>query len=392
LCQNDSGLVSKALREAEAFKQFASVPGDREDVKNVFLRLDIDDLIRGLRAANPTGDVDRNSTPEIRTTLESGAGHVGDFMKLPGATGNDQWSVLCLDLANLIARSGGRTRFYCPTAEAVFSKMFPPQPKHPWRDLTEPERSYANDRKSLPPNPPPFVVPGVLGQVYAGNWSNVADDENTRNYVGSILREQMAKCPELDTADANDAVLNYWAHIEWKNQRKMMGNAVSNNVSGFFRSFMSGPQLASGHRSQIAVYDADLMIKHYGCDGRQTRQLASNILRLAQARGDLMPDVPNNEFFRAQFSQLGRQAGVELKYSDQDSALMRSLRKSCENMYDSVTGYQEDYCRCQSQMLVRSGIPQAELSGLQSIFGSQELDQLAKRYPSYGQLRNACYN
>ncbi|MGB9071676.1 MAG: hypothetical protein WCC22_03320 [Terriglobales bacterium] len=390
LCQNDTGLVSKALREAEAFKESASVPSVH-GYENDFLHSDIDQALKGLRTL-AAGDVDRWRRYEGMRSIEGAADSVGLFMKLPGARGTDQWSVLCFDLAKLIEQAGDKARFYCPAAEAVFARMYPPQPKHPWPDLTEPVRSYADDKKSLPPNPPSFAVPGILGQVYAGNLSNVADDENTRNYLGSILREQMAKCPKLDTVEANKAVINYWAHIEWKNQQKMMHSAVSNDIGGFLQSFVSGPQLASAHRSLIGMYDADLMIKHYGCDGHETRQLASNILRVAQDRGDLMPDVPNNEFFRAQFSKFGRDAGVELKYTDRDSALMRSLRKSCEDMYDAVSGNQENYCRCQTQMLLRSGVPQSELGGLQSKFSSEELNSLAARYPSFAQWSKACYN
>ena len=387
-----SGLVSKALSEAEAFKQVARFPNARY---TFLLGMQIDTVLYGLRKASSEGDGDRASDENIGL-VGGGAAQIGKFMKLPDAIGKDQWSVLCLDLANLMATSStsraSKRWFYCPGAEAVFAKIFPPEPKHPWPDITEPGRSYANDKKSLPTNAPSFLVPGILGQVYSGNWNNVADDENTRNYLGSILREQIAKCPKLNSVDVTRAFLNYWAHFELKHQQKTMRDARSNDFGAVLQSIASGPLVASGHGSSLAIYDADLVIEKYGCDGQETRQLASNIVRLAQDRGDLAPDVPNNEFFRSQLSQLGSQSLISLKYSDQDSSSMRSLRKSCEDMFGSVSAIQESFCRCQAQMLVRSGIPQSELSGLQSKFDNDELDRFATNYLSYGQLKNACYN
>ena len=77
---------------------------------------------------------------------------------------------------------------------------------------------------------------------------------------------------------------------------------------------------------------------------------------------------------------------------DQDAASMRSLRKSCEDMYGSVWANQESFCRCQALMMVRSGLPQPVLDRLDSKFDIEELDGLARNYPSYGQLRSACYD
>lgn len=117
-CQTDSNLVLKALTEAEAFKQSASVPNNAQ--YTFLLGLQIGTLLDGLNKARSAGDVDKIRNVEAESEIEQSAAQIDPLIQAPGARGTDQWSALCLDVANLMASYGGRTRFYCPSAEAVF--------------------------------------------------------------------------------------------------------------------------------------------------------------------------------------------------------------------------------------------------------------------------------
>ncbi|MCU1249505.1 MAG: hypothetical protein JWQ49_2534 [Edaphobacter sp.] len=184
-------------------------------------------------------------------------------------------------------------------------------------------------------------------------------------------------------------ILAYWAYYENKSREKINERAFSSDATGMLRSMMSAPITVDAHGDQLGIDDGELIVKRYGCNGAGTRQLFSNILHLAEDRNFLPPDVPNDEFYRA---QLGSGVKVEFVSSDQDAATMRLHRKSCENQYQDVMRYQESFCRCQARMLVRSGVPRAELVGLQSKFNTSDLDSLASRHSSYAQLRRECYN
>ncbi len=121
-CQTDSNLVLKALTEAEAFKQSASVPKNTPD--GFLLGVAIDQVLDALTKARSAGDVNKISDYENMFTIVEDAYNIGSYMQISGARGTDQWSGLCLDVANLMAFNGYNRRFYCPSAESVFHNKF----------------------------------------------------------------------------------------------------------------------------------------------------------------------------------------------------------------------------------------------------------------------------
>jgi hypothetical protein len=83
--------------------------------------LQLGTVLNGLRAAiskGKTSVVNRDDADSI----SQGANGLGQLIEVPGATGKDEWAVLCVDIATLVLDSGTHRGFYCPNAAPIFAK------------------------------------------------------------------------------------------------------------------------------------------------------------------------------------------------------------------------------------------------------------------------------
>ena len=392
--QDQVSLRAKIVQEAETFEKHASNSDQHE---NVMLHMQINSLLFGLRKAETqTGQLDLSTF----RTITGSAPAVGESMQKPGAVGNDLWLILCSDLVKMLmatASSGapGEVRSVadkCPSASGMLSPR-PSEKKQNWPDITDPVRSFNNVNVGVDFRS--YKVSGILTQLYSGNFDNVADDENTRDYISSLITAMNKHCAKeyegrLGFNSDVAAVLDYSVYYFFKNSRKTIGQATGyNNLDATFRSFVSMFDYSSGrHINQGGLSDGEAIVRLHGCDG-PTRKLYQNIFKIAHARREIPPDVPNNSFFRAQMSP-GNQA--DLEFGDDQADMMRSVRKGCENSNPIMNKDVEGFCRCQALMIMYGKVSSQDMGRLAGHFTTDALEPLANRYPSYKRLRNNCYN
>jgi hypothetical protein len=253
-----SGLISKALAEAEAFKQLASVPDARN---NFLLHMGIDGVLYALRAAKSSGDEDKTSSENV-TGLRSGARNIGDFMKIPGGKGNDQWLVLCLDIANLIASSGYRMMFYCPTAEAVFAKMYPLLQKQ-----SSPEPAVRQDTPQTSQRDSPQVPSSSSRQpIQRQDTSAISRGGNASN---ELTAEATGTGTLQDQVNTGVKLYQNLADRDPFNQR------IQAARKRYFRDLPSAPDLpAAKHEFQQLLHDKNVFYLMQVLTNAQSRSLS----------------------------------------------------------------------------------------------------------------------
>ena len=403
--QSGNALLAKILQEAEAFEKLAGNPDSRT---SAMIRMQLKTLTIGVgQAQSKAGELDYPTYGTIRT----GASGVGFYMQRPDSTGRESWLVLCADVARYLAASVYSKQglsFYCPSAESVFSGIaagVSSRPKPTWPDITEQGRSSA----ALPETYAPVLMPGLLGAIYHEDFDHVADDVNTRNYLGALALEYYKRCGEkFGALSTRLKVLKYWAYYETKAQGSVFSNAFANHPDGFVNAWLLRDRVTTAHGDEMAIADAASVIGT-SCRGGQpnddelmktTRGKASlkiyqSIVKLANQRIDLPPDVPNNAFFRGGLAKRNPPLQVELSFNDAAADTMRKVRKACENIMpglipNSIVGQREEsYCRCHALMLGRT-IPVQDLQSLATQFSNDKLGSLEARYPAYARLAVAC--
>jgi len=381
--QDHQAFVSTSVRRADALRQQItdSNPDDLYKIIRAFTALK-----QGLeRMKSEPGKI----TPAAASDLISGLSLIAVYMSQHSSMAQDNYLPLCHDVLKAMIESGfDPIKVYCPSADNLYAA----RPKQRWPDITEKAIGYWDGQALFRQKTPRFLVSGTLGPVYRGVFENVADDLNTRNYIGSVVTSYVKNCPQYDNPGNAVTISKYYAYYEMKAQEKM-----KRNPNAFFTSLAEIFRVMSAHGSQAGLEDGETIIKSYHCGGDFARSLFARILDLAQRRNDMPPDVPNNGFFKRQFDP-DLHAQIDLPYSDSDSELMRSVRSGCEDTMtdlgsNNVVGRgQEGYCRCQAQMLMQGGVPRREIQSVAARFSKETLNVLAQRYPAYKELQPACYD
>ena len=386
ICAQDTHLLfEKAFKEGQ---DFALRAGNHDPQTDLLLKGQIESLMKGLKDAAAKGSVDT----ETYSWLSSGAHGSGAYMKMPDASGKQEWEALCPDVIKLLYTSprssrGGPRNIYCPNVDLSSLPAAPTvQKASPPPELTA--RSYATDQTAI--NFSGYLAPGILSPLYAGRYEHVADDRNARDYVGSMWRKLNQRCPRSATVAASEssAELHYIFFYEVGANDETLSKATSNDLNGGFEAIIRRHLLqTTPHFREDAEADTDRFLKQFGCESTVGRHMKQNVSALVQDRYSQTPDVPNNELFKAQFKASERPT---LVFSDQQSATMIGMKRSCEALMARLTDREENYCRCQPQMLVSAGIPLDQLQPLTSAFEKDRLETLARSYTRYGQLRHSC--
>ncbi len=385
LCQDTHLLFEKAVKEAQ---QFAHSAGNSDPRTDTLLKGQIEGLMKGLQGAAAKGSVDT----ETYSWLFSGAHGSGAYMNMPGASGKQEWQALCPDVIKILYTSpqsgrGGPHNIYCPSVDPASLPAAPTiQKAPPPPELTV--RSYASDQTAVDFSG--YIAPGILSPLYAAHYEHVADDRNTRDYIGSMMRKFNERCPQSAIAGASQgyAGLHYVFFYEVAANDQTLAKAMSNDLNGGFEAIIRRHLLqTTPHFREDALTDTDRFLSHFSCESKVGMRMMQNVSALVQDRYSQTPDVPNNQLFKAQFTALEKPS---LVFSDQQSATMVGIKRRCEALMSRLTDREENYCRCQTQMLVSAGIPPDQLQPLTASFDKDRLEALAQRYTRYGQLRHSC--
>jgi len=92
--------------------------------------------------------------------------------------------------------------------------------------------AFAYSPPQLPIDYNDYYAPRLLGALYLGTFSQVADDPMTRNYVWSLARAFNGLCPSVPDPLA---LIEYGLYHEVKGQKDMFRSAFSGNAAKMFR-------------------------------------------------------------------------------------------------------------------------------------------------------------
>jgi hypothetical protein len=265
-----------------------------------------------------------------------------------------------------------------------------------------------------------FNVPGILVPLYSGHLDKIADDWVTRDYVISIYKAFNDECPQYANsasaiASGDDmTILQYGLYYEMKNLRQGMRSALANDLDNAWKSLMNAPVGRAGGRAAAekhlikeGVEDGTNFV-HNQCESTATRQLRQNIIKLANDRYDIPPDIPDDNRFKAQMNPNLR---APLGNAHLSNPMGQPLKKACSvafvdpftKAYAQNPKYArnprplEGWCRCLVKNMLEANIPQQDLEPLTIAknFTQDSLRQLSQRYRQYkGQGRvseGGCY-
>ena len=390
----DPDLITKVLAEAKAFKSQASSPNQRTQI---LMGSQIDAIINGLEESQRLGSIttrsrtDRNLmiSPTIGT-IESGANGVGFYMKQPDVRGKQEWAVLCADVISLLHKvtAGAGRNIYCPGAQAEASAT--KRVREFWPDPTKVIRSFSREPVGIRLDI--YNVPGLIALLYVGDLDKVPDDINTRGYIASFLKSYTDHgCTNPPNADWQR--LHYFAFYEMRAYDRAHENLQKTDEESVNRMINAVGQLSSqglqGYRllRQDGIEDGNTFLAHYSCNGTETQRMIKTLRDVVSKRLTMPPDIPNNDFFRAQVSS----AETPLfPYTDEQSRMGRMTRSACEDRFPdthslpgSVPHQEESQCRCEALMLVQSGIPENEMNALNTHYDLNTLSSISQKFRAF---------
>ncbi len=392
----DAALIEKTLSEALIFQSQAGSPDHRTQV---MMHIQIDSMMQGLNDARKAGSL----SSQDYSVIAGGAGGTGFYMKQPDVRGKQEWAVVCADVVKLLHDKNPqwRTNIDCPTAEE------PPPPKRVgefWPDPTIVVRSFARERVGIPLDG--YEVPGLVALLYEGNFDKIPDDLNTRGYIASFSQSYIDRaCPKPENAGWQLAHYIFFYVMRARDQSLSYDNGfgasplnmdtVNRNFDATLQMLNQGGQIGKigGVLRQDGANDGNAFLKHYGCSDPHSQRMFENQRAVIHQRLTMPPDVPNNEFFRAQAAP-----GIKpnFPFSDDQSRLGRTLRRACEDSFPTIDPGivqfgQESDCRCEALMLIQSGVPESDLNALTAhsdFFTS--LQSIAQKNPNFARQHAVC--
>lgn len=243
-----------------------------------------------------------------------------------------------------------------------------------------------------------YNAPGLLSPLYLGTFSQIPDDEMTRNYVLSLVQEFNGSCSKVPKIFA---VLSYGAYYEWKANTDILKSGMNMNIDKQFQDMVEVLHRVHPHMLPEGHEDADQFLKLHSDAGEcytfPVEHLYNNIAELALERQNLPPDVDDDDRFREMLSPSARknyEDGVPLPNHPSLAAQqqLKKIKQGClEFGKGDVTGGMEAFCRCQVDALKEAHVVKNDLDALGAHFNQPTITELSKRYPVYDQRKKACY-
>jgi hypothetical protein len=243
-----------------------------------------------------------------------------------------------------------------------------------------------------------YNAPGILGPLYLGAFSQVPDDEMTRNYVLSLVQKFNETCSRVPETLA---IARYGIYYEWKANSDIIRAGAKNNLDKQFQDVMEVLHRVHPHMLQEGHDDAlqflDLHSELDECYTIPVEHLYNNIAELALQRQDIPPDVDNDENYfsklRPQLAAAYRAQGISLP-NHPSLALQRSMQNVKKACLATTNGSEamEIFCRCQVDAMKEGHVEGRDLDALSAHFSQQAMGALGTRYPEYGRRKSACYH
>jgi hypothetical protein len=244
----------------------------------------------------------------------------------------------------------------------------------------------------------PYNVPGILRPLYLGTFDPIADDENTRNYVISLVQAFNGSCSKVPEIFA---VMDYGFYYERKALRGTMQGAMQNDLDKGFAQAIEAIRRSHPHILIEGREDAELFLAANGkkneCLTAPVKRLYDNIARLALQRRDMPPDVDDDYHFARMLSPAAqKKIGFDPETSGRSPRQQEliDIKKACLEFTKGAAFPQEmeGFCRCHVDAAVQAKLPQSDLDLLKAHFNNDTLEQLSKRNALYDKRKKACYH
>ncbi len=243
-----------------------------------------------------------------------------------------------------------------------------------------------------------YFAPGILSPLYLGTFSQIPDDEMTRNYVLSLVQAFNGLCPGVSEPMA---IMNYGAYYAWKSNTGALKAAAANNLDKAFASVIETLHRSSPHILIEGNQDAAQFLKIHAkgneCLTPPVQRLYTNIAELALERQNLPPDVDDDvAFFKllnpAMQKHYADGFGAADHPSRPEQAQLQKVKSGCLVFTKGAAVSTEGFCRCQVDAAKESKLPAADLDLLGEHFTQATLTQLGSRNATYQRRKQACYN
>jgi len=116
-----------------------------------------------------------------------------------------------------------------------------------------------------------YNAPGILSPLYLGTFSQIPDDEMTRNYGLSLVQEFNGTCSQVPEILA---IMDYGAYYEWKANKGIITAGARMNLDRQFQQMMEVLHRVHPHMLTEGHDDADTFINCIA-----TRRFAYCLLR-----------------------------------------------------------------------------------------------------------------
>jgi hypothetical protein len=244
-----------------------------------------------------------------------------------------------------------------------------------------------------------YNAPGILGPLYLGAFSQIPDDEMTRNYVLSLVQDFNGSCEKVPEIFA---IMNYGAYYEWKANTGIVTAGAKMDLNKQFQQLTEVLHRVHPHILPEGHEDAETFLQLHReldvCYTTPVEHLYNNIAELALERQNIPPDVDDDQRFLQMLSPAARanyRDGIPLANhpSIAQQQVLRKVKNSClEFTKGAVMGSMETFCRCHADALWQGHVADGDLNALAVRFNNETLAALWKKYPEYERRKKACYH
>jgi hypothetical protein len=240
----------------------------------------------------------------------------------------------------------------------------------------------------------PYNAPGLLRPLYYGKFDQIGDDAMTRNYMLSLVQRFNELCPRVPDIDD---VLDYGFYFWRKAQKGTIRAANAGNLDEGFRQAGEMLRRTTPHILQDGRDDAQRFLdgnrKGEICLTPPVKHLYANISSLAFERKSMPPDVDDNYRFMQQMSpEVQKRDGFNPKAA-RIASPVEPVKKACDKFTAGAMfrNAAERWCRCIIDAATQSQLPKDGLDTLTGSFNNETLSLVGKRYRTFDQRVNSCY-
>jgi hypothetical protein len=151
-----------------------------------------------------------------------------------------------------------------------------------------------------------YNAPGLLDRLYVGQYDDLADDADTRDWILSMSKGFNDNC-DAYANDTSLAIIKYAMPDEYNNEKEAMSAASSGDPDRALKALLAaghgtlgragGEEAAYAHLIREGVDDGHRFVLDHGCDGAATKQMYEHMNYLASMRNGKSPGSSDPRFF-----------------------------------------------------------------------------------------------